>query len=114
MEKLVDINQLTANPFYSPTLWNDGAPPALNAGNLKKIETAIQENRAAGNNIIAEVNKTQANNVTLQNNINKVNENYQAADTEITNKINSLTLLNLNDPDPKVGIVVLDGGADDN
>lgn len=114
MEKLIDINQLTANPSYSPTQWTDGAPPALNAENLKKIEEAIRLNRAAENDLVGEVNKTQANNVTLQNNINKVNENYQAADTEITNKINSLTLLNLNDPDPKVGIVVLDGGADDN
>lgn len=114
MESLEKVEQLTTKDSYSPTKWNDGAPPALNANNLMKIETAIQENRAAGNNIITEVNKTQANNEALQKNIKEVNENYQAADTEITNKINSLTLLNLNDPDPKVGIVVLDGGADDN
>ena len=114
MEKLIDINQLTSNPSYSPTQWTDGAPPALNAENLKKIETAIMINRSTGNDIIGELNKTQANNDALQKNINNVNENYQAADNEIKQTINSLTLLNLKDTGPKDDVVVLDGGADDN
>ena len=108
MEKLIDINQLTTNPPYSPTLWNDGAPPALNAENLKKIEEAIRLNRVAENDLVREVNKTQANNVTLQNNINEVNKNYQAADTSINNRIDSLTLSNINDQ--TADIIILDGG----
>lgn len=108
MKKLIDINQLTANPFYSPTQWINGATPALNAENLNKIEEAIRLNRVAENNLVGEVNKTQANNVALQNNINKVNENYQAADTRINNKIDSLTLSNINDQ--TADIIILDGG----
>lgn len=112
MEKLVDINQLTTNPSYSPTLWNDGAPPALNAENLKKIETAIQVCRAAENNIIGEVNKTQDNNVVLQKNIEEVNTNYQVADTNINNKIDSLTLSKIYEQ--TTDTIIFDGGADDN
>ena len=108
MEKLIDINQLTANPSYSPTQWINGATPALNAENLNKIEEAIRLNRVAENNLVGEVNKTQANNVTLQNNINEVNENYQAADTRINNRIDSLTLSNINDQ--TADIIILDGG----
>lgn len=100
MESLEKVEQLTANSSYDPTKWNDGAPPALNAANLKKIETAIQENRAAGNDIIGEVNKTQKNNEALEKNIKEVNDT-----------VNSLTLVNLNDPKPEdKTIVVLDGG----
>ena len=108
MEKLIDVTQLTTNPSYSPTSWKDGSTPALNAENLNKIETAIQVCRAAENNIIGEVNKTQGNNVTLQNNINEVNKNYQAADTSINNRIDSLTLSNINDQ--TADIIILDGG----
>lgn len=111
MEKLIDINQLTTNPSYSPTLWNDGAPPALNADNLKKIEEAIMLNRAAENNIIGEVNNIAKNNVTLEKNINTVNTNYQAADTTINNKIDSLTLSKIYEQ--TTDTIVLDGGADD-
>lgn len=108
MENLIDINQLTTNPSYSPTQWINGATPALNAENLNKIEEAIRLNRVAENNLVGEVNKTQANNVRLQNNINEVNENYQAADTRINNKIDSLTLSNINDQ--TADIIILDGG----
>ena len=58
MGKLIDINQLTANPSYSPTQWINGATPALNAENLNKIEEAIRLNRVAENNLVGEVNKT--------------------------------------------------------
>lgn len=108
MEKLIDINQLTANPPYSPTQWINGSKPALNAENLNKIEEAIRLNRVAENNLVGEVNKTQANNVALQNKINEVNENYQAADTRINNRIDSLTLSNINDQ--TADIIILDGG----
>lgn len=108
MEKLIDINQLTANPSYSPTQWTDGAPPALNAENLKKIEEAIRLNRVAENNLVGEVNKTQENNKALEKNINEVNKNYQAADTVINNKIDSLTLSNINDQ--TADTIILDGG----
>ena len=46
--------------------------------------------------------------MTLQNNINEVNENYQAADTRINNKIDSLTLSDINDQ--TADIIILDGG----
>ena len=108
MEKLIDTNQLTANPSYSPTPWTNGSTPALNAENLKKIEEAIKLNRDAENNLVGEVNKTQGNNVTLQNNINEVTKNYQAADTSINNRIDSLTLSNINDQ--TADIIILDGG----
>lgn len=108
MEKLIDINQLTANPSYSPTKWVDNAQPALNADNLNKIETAIMVNRAAENNLVGEVNKTQENNKALEKNINEVNKNYQAADTVINNKIDSLTLSNINDQ--TADTIILDGG----
>lgn len=97
MESLEKVEQLTTKDSYSPTKWNDGAPPALNANNLMKIETAIQENRAAGNNIITEVNKTQANNEALQKNIKEVNDT-----------VKSLTLSNINDQ--STDTIILDGG----
>ena len=97
MEKLIDINQLTSNPSYSPTQWTDGAPPALNAENLKKIETAIMINRSTGNDIIGELNKTQANNDALQKNIKDVNDT-----------VKSLTLSNINDQ--STDTIILDGG----
>ena len=75
---------------------------------MKKIEEAIRLNRVAENDLVGEVNKTQANNVTLQNNINEVNKNYQAADTSINNRIDSLTLSNINDQ--TADIIILDGG----
>ena len=108
MKNLIDSNQLTANPSYSPTQWTNGSTPALNAENLNKIEEAIRLNRVAENKLVGEVNNTQANNVTLQNNINEVNENYQAADTRINNKIDSLTLSNIKDQ--TADIIILDGG----
>lgn len=97
MEKLIDINHLTTNPSYSPTKWVDNAQPALNADNLNKIETAIMTNRVAENNIIGEVNKTQANNEALQKNIKDVNDT-----------VNSLTLSNINDQ--STDTIILDGG----
>lgn len=103
MESLEKVEQLTENAPYKPTEWNDGAPPALNAANLTKIEKAIMINRSTGNDIIGEVNKTQKNNEALE-------KNYQAADDEIKKTINSLTLLNLKDTGPADEVVVLDGG----
>ena len=40
--------------------------------------------------------------------VNKLNENYQAADTSINNRIDSLTLSNINDQ--TADIIILDGG----
>lgn len=110
MESLEKVEQLTTNDPYSITKWNDGATPALNADNLNKIETAIEKNRATGNSLIGEVNKTQKNNEALEKNIKEVNDKYQAADASINEKINSLTLSSLKDQ--TTDIIVLDGGED--
>ena len=94
-----ELKQIATVNKYDKTPWKDGSTPALNAENLNKIEQGISDVTEATNKSIGAVNK--------------LNENVTSLDTNLTavdNKINSLTLLNLNDLDPKVGIVVLDGG----
>ena len=113
MENLTTVNKLNANDTYSPTRWVDNAQPALNADNLNKIETAIQVCRTAENNIIGEVNKTQANNETLEKNIKEVDQNYKAADADINKKIDSLTFETIYTQTGKAGdTIVFDAGEE--
>ena len=87
-EELKTVNK------YDKTPWKDGSTPALNAENLNKIEQGISDVTEATNKSIGAVNK--------------LNENYQAADTRINNRIDSLTLSNINDQ--TADIIILDGG----
>ena len=87
-EELKTVNK------YDQTTWNNGATPAIDADHLNKIERGISDVTEATNNSIGAVNK--------------LNENYQAADTRINNRIDSLTLSNINDQ--TADIIILDGG----
>ena len=94
-----ELKQIATLNKYDQTHWTNGSTPAIDADHLNKIEQGIFDVTEATNKSIGAVNK--------------LNENVTSLDTNLTavdNKINSLTLLNLNDLDPKVGIVVLDGG----
>ena len=79
---------------YDKTLWTNGSTPAIDADNLNKIEQGIFDVTEATNKSIGAVNT--------------LNENYQAADTSINNRIDSLTLSNINDQ--TADIIILDGG----
>ena len=92
-EELKTVNK------YDQTTWTNGSTPAIDADHLNKIERGISAVTEATNNSIGAVNKLNENVTSLDTNLTAVN-----------NRIDLLTLLNLNDLDPKVGIVVLDGG----
>ena len=94
-----ELKQVATVNKYDPTTWNNGATPAIDADHLNKIEQGISDVTEATNKSIGAVNKLNENVTSLDTNLTAVN-----------NRIDSLTLLNLNDLDPKVGIVVLDGG----
>ena len=79
---------------YDKTNWTNGSTPAIDADHLNKIERGIFDVTEATNKSIGAVNK--------------LNENYQAADTSINNRIDSLTLSNINDQ--TADIIILDGG----
>ena len=87
-EELKTVNK------YDQTTWTNGSTPAIDADHLNKIERGISDVTEATNNSIGAVNK--------------LNENYQAADTRINNRIDSLTLSNINDQ--TADIIILDGG----
>ena len=87
-EELKTVNK------YDQTTWTNGSTPAIDADHLNKIEKGISDVTEATNKSIGAVNK--------------LNENYQAADTRINNRIDSLTLSNINDQ--TADIIILDGG----
>ena len=89
-----ELKQVATVNKYDPTTWNNGATPAIDADHLNKIEQGIFDVTEATNKSIGAVNK--------------LNENYQAADTSINNRIDSLTLSNINDQ--TADIIILDGG----
>lgn len=58
---------------YIPTVWKNGAPPAINGANLNKMEAGVQSAHTEIDNIVAGVtpvltatNATNATNVTGQ------------------------------------------------
>lgn len=105
-----ELKQVATVNKYDPTTWNNGATPAIDADHLNKIEQGISAVTEATNKSIGAVNKLNENVTSLDTNLTALDQTVSDNKTEVDNKINSLTLLNLNDPDPKVGIVVLDGG----
>lgn len=109
-----ELKQVATVNEYDTTIWNNGASPAIDADHLNKIERGISDVTAATNNSIGAVNTLNKNVTSLDTNLTALDKTVSDNKTEVNNKIDSLTLLNLNDPDPKAGIVVLDGGADDN
>ena len=98
-----ELKQVATVNKYDQTTWNNGATPAIDADHLNKIERGISDVTEATNKSIGAVNK-------LNENVTSLDKTVSDNKTDVNNRIDSLTLLNLNDPDPKVGIVVLDGG----
>ena len=89
-----ELKQVATVNKYDKTRWKDGSTPAIDADHLNKIEQGIFDVTEATNKSIGAVNT--------------LNENYQAADTIINNRIDSLTLSNINDQ--TADIIILDGG----
>ena len=89
-----ELKQVATVNKYDKTPWTDGSIPAIDADHLNKIEQGIFDVTEATNKSIGAVNT--------------LNENYQAADTIINNRIDSLTLSNINDQ--TADIIILDGG----
>ena len=79
---------------YTKTTWTDGAPPAINATNLNKIENGIYENSIdialAGSNIYTLSERITAINTTLSAKADRteVDEQITDVDETVTKKIN--------------------------
>ena len=90
-EELKTVNK------YDKTPWKDGSTPAIDADHLNKIEQGISDVTEATNNSIGAVNQLNENVTSLDTNLTAVN-----------NRIDSLTLSNINDQ--TADIIILDGG----
>lgn len=92
-----ELKQVATVNKYDPTTWNNGATPAIDADHLNKIEQGISDVTEATNKSIGAVNKLNENVISLDTNL-----------TAVINRIDSLTLSNINDQ--TADIIILDGG----
>ena len=105
-----ELKQVATVNKYDKTPWTNGSTPAIDADHLNKIEQGIFDVTEATNKSIGAVNTLNKNVTSLDTNLTALDKTVSENNTDVNNRIDSLTLLNLNDLDPKVGIVVLDGG----